>query len=148
MAGAGAAADLPRILNMTVPQVGHLPLMALRPFFMVSSTPSEISFLALHLTQYPSAINFLPFELHARNSSNSLPTTFGSVNYQRKPLIFKGFSTSGVVVGGGLVFAKNKKAKPEGFALKFASANYFAGVLAVFSSSLTSVAPLPRRLRR
>jgi hypothetical protein len=51
------AADLPRILNMTVPQVGHLPLMAFRAFFMVSSTPLEISFLALHLTQYPSAIN-------------------------------------------------------------------------------------------
>ena len=46
----------PRILNMTVPQVGHLPLMALRPFFIVSSTAFEISFLALHLTQYPSGI--------------------------------------------------------------------------------------------
>jgi hypothetical protein len=54
----GAAAFPPRILNITVPQVGHLPLMALRPFFMVSSTPSAISFLALHLTQYPSAIEF------------------------------------------------------------------------------------------
>jgi hypothetical protein len=41
---------------MTVPQVGHLPLIALRPFFMTSSTPSAISFFALHLTQYPSAI--------------------------------------------------------------------------------------------
>jgi len=41
---------------MTVPHVGHLPLMALRPFFMVSSTPSVISFFALHLTQYPSGI--------------------------------------------------------------------------------------------
>lgn len=41
---------------MTVPQVGHLPLMALRPFFIVSSTALEISFLALHLTQYPSGI--------------------------------------------------------------------------------------------
>jgi len=30
--------------------------MARRPFFMISSTPSAISFLALHLTQYPSAI--------------------------------------------------------------------------------------------
>jgi len=51
-AGAGVDADLPpRILNITVPQVGHLPLMALRPFFIVSSTPSTISFLALHLTQ-------------------------------------------------------------------------------------------------
>ncbi|MEI9864052.1 MAG: hypothetical protein WDN00_05765 [Limisphaerales bacterium] len=47
-------------MNITVPQTGHLPLMALRPFFMVSSTPSAISRLALHLTQYPSAINILP----------------------------------------------------------------------------------------
>ena len=54
--GVGEVALPPRILNMTVPQVGHLPLMALRPFFMVSSTASEISFLALHLTQYPSGI--------------------------------------------------------------------------------------------
>jgi hypothetical protein len=30
--------------------------MALRPFFIVSSTASTISFLALHLTQYPSGI--------------------------------------------------------------------------------------------
>lgn len=36
---------------MTAPHVGHLPLMALRPFFIVSSTASAISFLALHLTQ-------------------------------------------------------------------------------------------------
>jgi hypothetical protein len=62
-AGAGVALAspapaLPKILNMTVPQVGHLPLMALRPFFMVSSTPLAISFLALHLTQYPSAIKY------------------------------------------------------------------------------------------
>src|SRR6266581_7650916 len=47
----------PKILNMTVPQVGHLPLMALRPFFITSSTPSTISFFALHLTQYPSGIS-------------------------------------------------------------------------------------------
>ena len=53
---AGGVALPPRILNITVPQVGHLPLMALRPFFMVSSTASAISFLDLHLTQYPSAI--------------------------------------------------------------------------------------------
>lgn len=58
-AAAGAAALLPpRILNMTTPQVGHLPLIALRPFFIVSSTASEISFFALHLKQYPSAIKF------------------------------------------------------------------------------------------
>src|SRR5262249_670222 len=51
-AGAGAAAAFPpKILNITVPQVGHLPLMALRPFFIVSSTASMISFFALHLTQ-------------------------------------------------------------------------------------------------
>jgi hypothetical protein len=56
---AGAEEALPpRILNITVPHVGHLPLMALRPFFIVSSTASTISFLAVHLTQYPSGINF------------------------------------------------------------------------------------------
>jgi hypothetical protein len=53
-------------LNITVPQVGHLPLMALRPFFIVSSTASMISFFALHLTQYPSGIeNFAATTLHA-----------------------------------------------------------------------------------
>jgi hypothetical protein len=46
----------PRILNITVPQVGHFPLIAFRPFFIVSSTASTISFLALHFTQYPSGI--------------------------------------------------------------------------------------------
>jgi hypothetical protein len=53
---AAGAALPPKILNITVPQTGHLPLMALRPFFIVSSTPSAISRFALHLTQYPSAI--------------------------------------------------------------------------------------------
>lgn len=53
-------ADLPpKILNMTTPHVGHLPLIALRPFFIVSSTALAISFLALHLTQYPSGIEIL-----------------------------------------------------------------------------------------
>jgi hypothetical protein len=61
-AGAGAVALPPRILNITVPQVGHLPLIAFRPFFMVSSTASMISFLALHLTQYPSGIKFFRAE--------------------------------------------------------------------------------------
>lgn len=61
----GGVALPPRILNMTVPQVGHLPFIALRPFFMTSSTPSAISFLALHLTQYPSAINLIgPIATH------------------------------------------------------------------------------------
>jgi hypothetical protein len=41
----------PMILNITDRQLGHLPLIALRPFFITSSTASAISFLALHLTQ-------------------------------------------------------------------------------------------------
>ncbi len=59
---------------MTVPQVGHLPLMALRPFFITSSTASMISFFALHLTQYPSGIKiFLPRSFMPRSSySHSL----------------------------------------------------------------------------
>jgi hypothetical protein len=65
---------------MTVPQVGHLPFMALRPFFIVSSTPSTISFLALHLTQYPSGIeSFAAFgascALAAKNEAYGLPDT-------------------------------------------------------------------------
>jgi hypothetical protein len=56
VAGAGVVALPPRILNITTPQVGHLPLIALRPFFMTSSTASAISFFDLHLTQYPSGI--------------------------------------------------------------------------------------------
>jgi hypothetical protein len=63
---AAGAALPPKILNITVPHTGHLPLIALRPFFIVSSTPSAISRLALHLTQYPSAIKFLPPALHTR----------------------------------------------------------------------------------
>lgn len=59
----------PRILNITVPHVGHLPLMALRPFFIVSSTASEISFFALHLTQYPSGINDFQPERFKRPAS-------------------------------------------------------------------------------
>jgi hypothetical protein len=57
---------------MTVPQVGHLPLIALRPFFMVSSTPFEISFLALHLTQYPSAIKTITARASCPNGVDSL----------------------------------------------------------------------------
>src|SRR5208283_3435705 len=63
----------PRILNITVPQVGHLPLMALRPFFIVSSTPLAISFLALHLTQYPSAIKIFTVRASCSGRSISLP---------------------------------------------------------------------------
>jgi hypothetical protein len=54
---------------MTVPQVGHLPFMALRPFFIVSSTAPTISFLALHLTQYPSGIENLPPQGFMRRGS-------------------------------------------------------------------------------
>jgi hypothetical protein len=68
---AGAALP-PKILNMTVPQVGHLPLMALRPFFIVSSTPFEISRLALHLTQYPSAIKTFTARASCPNDDTSL----------------------------------------------------------------------------
>lgn len=58
-AATAAAADLPpRILNITAPQVGHLPFTALRPFFIVSSTASVIGFFALQRTQYPSAMTY------------------------------------------------------------------------------------------
>ena len=42
------------ILNIVVPQVGQEPLVAGFPFFIVTALASFISFLALHLTQYPS----------------------------------------------------------------------------------------------
>ena len=35
-------------------QVPHDPFIALRPFFIVTSSPLPISLLALHFTQYPS----------------------------------------------------------------------------------------------
>lgn len=88
-AGAGAIPDLPSILNMTVPQVGHLPLMALRPFFIVSSTPLEISFLALHLTQYPSAINLLPFAHHAFYGGGRVAASLTKVNSKGKTIDLK-----------------------------------------------------------
>ncbi len=89
---AGATVALPpRILNITVPQVGHLPLMALRPFFMISSTASMISFLALHLTQYPSGIkNVAAPVLHA--PQQSLQIAYGeavpTVNIEKLKLAF------------------------------------------------------------
>ncbi|MGA8533913.1 MAG: hypothetical protein WB615_07375, partial [Candidatus Tumulicola sp.] len=42
-------------MNILVPQTGHLPSVAGRPFFMVIWTASWISRLVLHLTQYASA---------------------------------------------------------------------------------------------
>jgi hypothetical protein len=74
----------PKILNMTVLQVGHLPLIAFRPFFITSSTPLAISLLALHLTQYPSAINFYRPALHALNDEDSLPTEIRQSNSEKE----------------------------------------------------------------
>jgi hypothetical protein len=79
---AAALALPPKILNMTVPQVGHLPFMALRPFFIVSSTASMISFFALHLTQYPSGIeNLAAMTLYAPRSNQD---TLLAVTCQRQ----------------------------------------------------------------
>jgi len=49
--------------NILVPQVGHLPFIAFLLFFIVTSFASFISFLDLHLTQYPCAIFPPPFFL-------------------------------------------------------------------------------------
>lgn len=40
------------ILNIDVPQVGHLALLAGLPFFMVTFSGLATSFFARHLTQY------------------------------------------------------------------------------------------------
>jgi len=46
---------------MPVPQVPHVPLMALRPFFMVTFLVLVMVRAVLHLTQYPSpALSFFP----------------------------------------------------------------------------------------
>ena len=83
-AGAGVEAFPPKILNITVPHVGHLPLMALRPFFITSSTASTISFFALHLTQYPSRIKFSHAGsfMQRRSHSQSLGGAFTTVNWE------------------------------------------------------------------
>lgn len=39
------------IRNIDVPQSGHLPFIAVRPFFIVTSLALAICFLPLHLTQ-------------------------------------------------------------------------------------------------
>jgi hypothetical protein len=76
LAGTGSAGGVvvvalpPRILNITVPQVGHVPLIAFLPFFMTSSTAFTISFLALHLTQYPSGIENFPARRIMRQTVN------------------------------------------------------------------------------
>ena len=85
MVGAGVAAALPKILNITVPQVGHLPLMALRPFFIVSSTPSAMGFLALHLTQYPSDIKNFTVSTSCAERPDKISVKNGDVNSKGKP---------------------------------------------------------------
>ena len=48
------------IINIFVLQVGHVPLVAGLPFFMVMDFGSFISLLVLHLTQYPVVITTNP----------------------------------------------------------------------------------------
>jgi len=48
----------PMIRNNFVPQSGHTPWMAGRPFFIVTSCALAISFFPLHFTQYASATGF------------------------------------------------------------------------------------------
>jgi hypothetical protein len=82
---------------MTVPHVGHFPLIAFRPFFIVSSIPSMISFLALHLTQYPSGItNSLQRRgMHLSSYTNSL---FGGCHYRQPGKGYRGgHSTTGLM---------------------------------------------------
>jgi hypothetical protein len=69
---------------MTVPQVGHLPLIALRPFFIVSSTPSAISRFALHLTQYPSAIKTFTVRASCPNGASSLTKADSERNSEKE----------------------------------------------------------------
>jgi hypothetical protein len=105
---AGAAAALPKILNMTVPHVGHLPLMAFRPFFMVSSMPSMMGFLALHLTQYPSDIKKLPPALHAPDKSCRLAANARNVNSKGKSLKDTRLTLRPLILRAGCLH-KNKK---------------------------------------
>ncbi len=46
----------PPILNIFVPQEGHVPFFAFLPFFIVTSSGSFISLFSLHFTQYASVI--------------------------------------------------------------------------------------------
>jgi Na+-driven multidrug efflux pump len=48
-----AFALLPPILNILVPQIEHVPDVALRPFFIVICFSPFISLFFLHFTQYP-----------------------------------------------------------------------------------------------
>jgi len=51
----------PKILYIPVLHTGHFPLAAGRPFFMVTFCSSFISWLFLHLTQYPFSAMLPPF---------------------------------------------------------------------------------------
>lgn len=51
---------LPIMRYIPVPQVPQVPFIALRPFFIVTSSPLPISLLALHFTQYPSMHSYRP----------------------------------------------------------------------------------------
>lgn len=47
----------PPILNILVPQTEHVPVNALRPFFITTALSPFISLFALHFTQYPVVAN-------------------------------------------------------------------------------------------
>jgi len=56
------------ILNILVPQDGHIPCVAGLPFFMVMDLGSFISFLARHFTQYACIDFLLPSKLFGINN--------------------------------------------------------------------------------
>ena len=111
----GAGVDLPpRILNITTPQVGQRPLMAFRPFFMVSSMAPAISFRALHLTQYPSGIGVtfpesaeqfnrlnksgLPYEQGQESVNSGIDSGSWSEVFLESGLPWRRFQSNGVAV--------------------------------------------------
>jgi hypothetical protein len=126
-AGAALAAALPRILNITVPHVGHLPLMALRPFFMVSSTPSAMGFLALHLTQYPSDIKNLPLALYALNGLHRLSGKNRNVNVKRNRLIYSHLQNKKASLRRRIAKMRRTGSLPENFEPLCRHRNSYAG---------------------
>ena len=77
----------PMMRNSLVPQSGHTPCMAGRPFFMVTSCALAISFFALHFTQYASAtVVSLPwFDFHTENLGRIVPAPPEAVKVQNGP---------------------------------------------------------------
>src|SRR5207245_10390525 len=76
-----------RILNIPVPQTGHTPFKAGRPFAIFTCCALEILRLALHFTQYPSSAAiglFPPFAIWllrsgaggGRNGDNIIPPAY------------------------------------------------------------------------